>query len=128
MPMAITSQILYDGQGNVTMQFTGVSDGSNETLITKVDVSELQPPPVSVKIMDLNYDVSGGLLQFYWDALDPVKFLELAGNNSIEYNRTNGLVNAAKDLPGFTGDIKISTMGFDIGSSYSFKLVMKKKY
>ena len=126
--MITTSQVLYDGQGNVTMQFTGLSEGDNETLVTKVDVSELQPAPVSVKIMDLNYDVSGGLLQFYWDALDPVKFLELAGNNSIEYNRTNGLVNSAKDLPGFTGDIKISTMGFDIGSSYSFKLVMKKKY
>lgn len=126
--MITTSQVLYDGQGNVTMQFTGLSEGDNETLVTKVDVSALTPVPVSTKIMDVEYDVSGGLLQIFWDALDPVKFLELAGNSKICYERENGAVNKAKDLPGFTGDIKISTVGFDVGSSYSFKLVMKKKY
>ncbi len=126
--MQTTSQILYDGVGNVTMQFTGLSEGDNEALALKVDVSELQPPCRSVKIMCIEYEVVGGLLELFWDALDPVKFLELASVGSFNYERENGMVNKFMSNPDATGDIKFSTQGFDIGSSYSIKLVMKKKY
>lgn len=127
--MQTTSQILYDGIGNVTMQFTGLSEGDNETLVTKVDVSALQPICRSVKIMDIEYEVSGGLLELFWDStMDPAKFLELASVGSFDYCRENGLINPLMASGLGTGNIKFSTVGFDVGSTYSIKLKMKKKF
>lgn len=127
MPMQTTSQLLYDGVRNLAMQFTGVHDGSGgETLVTKVDVAELTPIPDTVKITEIEYEVSGGLLRMYWDADDPVEFLALAGVGSFDYRDFGGMVNAGGF--GRTGNIKFSTIGFDSGSSYSVKLTMKKKF
>lgn len=125
--MQTTSQILYDGVGNVTMHFTGLSEGDNETLALKVDCSVLQPPCRSVKIMDMEYEISGGLVELFWDALDPVKFQELAKHGTFEHYRINGRVNPTMNAGG-TGNILLSTIGFDIGSTYSIKLEMKKKF
>ena len=127
MPMQTTSQILYDGAKNVVMQFTGVNDGSGgETLVTKVDVAALNPVPDTVKITEIEYEVSGGIVRMYWDADDPVEFLDLSSVGEFEYCDIGGLVNAGG--AGRTGNIKFSTIGFDSGSSYSIKLTMKKKF
>lgn len=127
MPMQTTSQILYDGEKNAVMQFTGVHDGSGgETLVTKVDVAELNPVPDTVKITEIEYEVSGGIVRMYWDADDPVEFLDLASVGEFEYCDIGGLVNAG--AAGRTGNILFSTIGFDSGSSYSIKLTMKKKF
>lgn len=128
MAISATVQVLHDGARNVVMQFTGVSDGGpGETNVVKVDVSELVPPPRSVKIKRIaNYDVSGGLLQMSWGADDPVPFLELANVNGISYEGIGGLKNGGGDTA--TGDILFTTLGFEAGSSYSVTLEMTKKF
>jgi hypothetical protein len=126
MPMATTSQVLYDGARNLVMQFTGISDGSNETAAVKVDVSELSPAAKSVKITHITYDVSGGILQLLWAANEPVPFLLLTDVNTVDYESIGGMPNGGDDTA--NGDILFSTLGFEAGSSYSITLEMTKKF
>lgn len=127
MPMQVTSQTLYDGEVNAVMQFTGVCDGSGgETLEPKVIVANLVKSPVSVKPLEITYEVSGGLLRMIWDADDPVGFLDLAGVGIINYEKIGGMKNGGG--PTATGDILFTTVGFDSGSSYAVKFDLRKKF
>ena len=127
MAVQATSQVLYDGITNVIMQFTGVGDGQgDETAAIKVHMADLNPVPFSVKIRNVQYDISSGLVQLLWAAAENVPFLTLSGYNTIDYQDMGGMVNGSGDTA--NGDILISTLGFDAGSTYSVLLEMKKKY
>lgn len=122
-----TSQILYDGNRNVVMQFTGVSDGADpESNVVKVDMSALNPVPKSVKIMKSNYDVQGGVVQLLWAAADPVPFALLEGHDQFDYESIGGMVNGGGDTA--NGNILLSMLGFEAGSTYTIKLEMVKKF
>ena len=124
--MATTSQVLNDGPRRLTMQFTGISEGQgDEVNVVKVRVADLIPIPKSVSVLRISYDVSGGLLQLLWSAVEPVPFLTLSGFNVIDYTMVGGLANGGGDTA--NGDILFSTLGFDTGSSYSVLLEMIKK-
>ena len=125
MPISTTSQTVYDGVRNVVMQFTGRSDGSGqETNVVKVDVSELTPSCAKVRIEKIVYDVDGGVIELLWDAQTPVPFLELATSGAFDYCRAP-LQNGGGDTA--SGDILLSTKGFELNSSYSITIEMKKK-
>ena len=127
MAMTVTSKVLYDGVRNVTMQFTGTSDGSgDEALVTKVDVSTLNPPCERVAVKKTTYDVAYGLLEMYWDALTPVKFASLGGAGVFDYEKIGGLQNVPFEED-VTGDILFSTKGFELNSTYTVTLEMVKK-
>ena len=126
MAMIVTSNILHDGVRNLVMQFTGRSDGSGqETNVVKVDVSELSPPAASVAIRNLRYDVAGGAVQLLWAADVPVPFLLLEGHDEFDYSRITAMPNGGGDTA--NGDILLSTLGFDLGATYSLVLEMIKK-
>jgi hypothetical protein len=126
MAIATTSQTLHDGVRNVVMQFTGISDGSGqEADVIKVDVSELSPPCDRVKILNLTHDVHGGVVTIAWAADTPVVFAQLSGQNETCYRMEGGLQNNADESG--TGDILLSTEGFELNSSYTIKLEMVKK-
>lgn len=127
MAITVTSAILHDGRRNTVMQFTGVSDGSGqETGVVKVDVSTLNPPPVTVKIKKIEYSVNGGDITLSWDADADVDFAVLSGQGCLDYCNMGGMVNNAE--MGKTGDILLSTLGFEENSSYTLKLDMIKKF
>lgn len=127
MAVQSTSQVLYDGAKNVVMQFTGIGDGmGDETAAIKVHMADLTPVPTSVKVKLLTYDISGGLVQFLWAAAENRPFLTLSGYNTIDYSKIGGMPNGGGDTA--NGDILISTLGFDAGSSYSITLEMVKKF
>ena len=129
MAITATATVLYDGQRNVIMQFTGVGDGSgDETNALKVDCSALNPPCASVAIKKCTYDVGYGIVEMLWDrgAYDPVPFAELTESGyPLNYKRINGLVNGGG--PGATGNILFSTKGFELNSTYTVVLEMRKK-
>ena len=127
MSITTTSEVLHDGRRNVVMQFTGVSDGSGqEAGVIKVDVSELSPPPKSVKINYIQYDVNGGIVKLSWDADEDINFATLSTYGEFDYCKINGIVNSAG--LGKTGDILLTTSGFVENSSYTIKLDMIKKF
>lgn len=127
MAIAVTSAVLHDGVRNTVMQFTGVSDGTGqETGVAKVEVSQLSPPPVTVKINRIEYDINGGSVKLSWDADEDKDFAILSGQGFMEYCNINGLVNSAGQ--GRTGDILLSTLGFEENSSYTLKFDLIKKF
>ena len=127
MAITATSEILYDGRRNVIMQFTGISNGTGqETNVTKVDISQLMPKPITVKIERIEYDVTGGVVKLAWDADEDVNFAVLTGFDELDYCNINGMVNSAGY--GKTGNILLSTSGFEENSAYTIKLNMIKKF
>ena len=127
MAIATTSQVLYDGARNGVMQFTGIGDGTgDEAAAIKVHMADLSPVPLSVKVKKIHYDVTGGLVQLLWAAAENVPFLTLGTVDTIDYEKIGGMLNGGGDTA--NGDILISTLGFDAGSSYSVTLEMVKKF
>lgn len=128
MAMTVTAKVLYEGVRNITMQFTGTSDGSgDETLQTKVDVSTLTPPCKRVAVTKVSYDSAYGILRMYWDALTPVEFASFGTAGEFDYCDIGGLQNGAGSGGDVTGDILFSTQGFELNSTYTVKLDMVKK-
>lgn len=123
-----TTKVLHDGGRNLVMQFTGVCDGQgpNEDKAVKVDVSETAGSPRAVKVTKITYEVVGGILRVLWNANDPVTMHDLASSGEFDYERIGGLLNGGGDTA--NGDILFSTLGFDVGSSYSVLLEMTKKF
>lgn len=124
-----TSQVLYDGQRNHVMQFTGVSDGSGNLAQAVLFDPALTIPKCSrVSVRGITADVDFGLVELWWDAEIPVKFAELSGpDNHFSYESIGGITNNVTGR-GATGKILISTGSFSNGSTYMIKLDMVKKY
>jgi hypothetical protein len=121
-----TNRALHDGARNVVYEMTWLSTGTDEPMTVKVDVSELKPPCKAVKITRIEYNVAGGLVRLWWDADDPAVIADLTGVGHFDYKHIGGMVSPLGAAA--TGDIKLSTLGFDSGSSYTIKLSMKKKF
>lgn len=129
MAITTTSQVLYDGLRNVTMQFTGTGDGAgDETNALKVDCAALNPPCKSVAVKLVSSDIGYGVVELLWeDGMGQhVPFLEMTEAGApFDYRKIGGLKNGGPDTA--TGNILFSTKGFELGSTYSITLEMKKK-
>ncbi|NCW67443.1 MAG: hypothetical protein EBV86_02575 [Marivivens sp.] len=132
MADAVTTQTIQDGDRQVVMKFTNISDGTGESAVTKVDVSTLAPESrtgrvcTEVKINRIFYDVSGMSVDILWDATVDALCLSLSGHGMFDYRATGALPNNAG--AGKTGDIAFTTSGATAGDRYFVMLVMTKKY
>ncbi len=128
MPMENTYRAVYDGPIKSVVQFTAVSDGTgDEHLVPKVNVADLENTPKYLKIYEIEYDVVGGLVRLFWESDTPTEFATLSGFGEFDYAE-NKVVMPDTKVPGFTGNILCTTMGFDAGSSYMIKLSLKKSF
>src|SRR3990167_10027668 len=126
MAIATTVQTLHEGPRNLVMQWTGVSDGAGtENLVNRVDVSTPPPACDAVSVRKITGTVEFGIVELYWDALTPVKFAELSGTIDLDYDRISGLRNNAGG--GKNGDLLLSTVGFELDSTYNLQIEMIKK-
>lgn len=125
MADAVTSQTLVDGDRNVVMKFTNISDATGEAAVLKVDVSALNGAPTSVKITKIEYDIQGMSVNVLWDATADVTAIVLGtGQGCFDFSEFGGLINNAG--AGVTGDILFTTIGAALNESYSIVLHMKK--
>jgi hypothetical protein len=124
MADAVSSQTLIDAERNVVMKFTNTSDGTGESAVTKVDVSELKGAPSAVKINKVHYSTSGMVVRMLWDATADVTILDLQGEGCFDATGFGGLYNNAG--AGKTGDIQFTTIGHTAADSYSIILEMQK--
>lgn len=128
--MAITTTIqkLYDGPRKATIQATGLTiDGplsNNLTLATLVDLALLAPVPAQVRVDHIEGEVGYGVVQLFWAALTPIRFAVLSGSRILlDYANIGGLI-----MPvGGTGNILVSTLGFDLNSTFTVKLDLTKR-
>lgn len=125
MAINTTVQTLEEGPRNLIVHWTGVSDGTgSEDGVLKIDVSALSPKCGSVKVNRISGNVDYGMVELYWDAPTPLKFAELSGQIILDYCKAGGLVNNAT---GKTGDVLLSTTGFELNSTYDLLIELVKK-
>lgn len=124
MSVSSTTQRLEFGSRNVAFNLTGLGDGlGQETLVKKVDGTTLTPISLKLRVERISGTVDFGVVVLYWDAPTPVRFAVLSGQVDIDFNRIGGLTNNAA-YP--TGSILLSTLGFELNSTYDLLIEMVK--
>jgi hypothetical protein len=125
MTIQTTCRVVHDGERNLIMQLNGIADGlDQETNAVKVRASDFNCK--TVKILSVTSTVAKGKVKLTWDSMPtPTDFLYLEGSGDEFCYGDRGLTNDAADLA--SGNILLSTSGFEPGSSYSILLKMVKK-
>ena len=133
MADAVTSQTIQDGERNLVMKFTNVSDGTGESAVKKVDVSALATNSkgqtcTKVKIQRIYWATVGMSVKLDFDATSNVLLIGLpaASTGDEYYDSFTGIPNNAGS--GVTGDIDLTTTGHSSGDSYMIILEMIKEY
>ena len=133
MADAVTSQTLFDGDKQVVMKFTNISDGTGESAVKKVDVSALESDIngntcTSVAIEKIWWQCIGMKVRMLFDATSDKFIIELGENQSgyHDYSEFGGIKNNAGS--GKTGDIDFTTVGHSSADTYTIILKMRKTY
>jgi len=133
MADTVTSQKIVDGERNVIMKFTNISDGTGESAVLKVDVSALTPSASGavcnrVTVTKIYIATHGMEVRMFWDATTDVPFFlsSPAATQTLDFSNFTGITNDAG--AGVTGDIVFSTSDASAGDSYWCILEMVKGY
>ena len=124
MADAVTTQTITDTSGvKYVVKLTNVSDGTGETLVKKVDASELtfMTEDGNRKISRVWYSVntanSKSAVELIWDGATNSTSMVLGGNGYMDLRTAgNEIVNNATTP---TGDVLLSTKNFAIGDNYT---------
>ncbi len=132
MADTVSVTVIEDGPRNYIVHLIGLSDGTGETDVVKVDLSTLggpnpanSTPPASLAIKDIQYDVQGYssvTLAFGATADQPLARMALAGMTEFE-----PLLNSIPTATGYTGDILLTSNGATTGATYDIVLRMVKQ-
>jgi hypothetical protein len=120
---AVTSQVLADSPGFTTMLFTNLSDGTGESEIVKVNVSDLTIPCAYVEIVGIDHDIRGMSVAIEWAATTNVVAYICGGHGDHTFSAPIRNNSGA----GITGDIAFTTAAHTAGDSYSIVLYLRKK-
>ena len=126
MADAVTTTIIDNGAKNAVMHFTNVSDGTGESLVTKVDASSLSNPSTNTKILQIWYSLSGMDVDIFFVGAADTLGLTLSSTDSghMDFRSFGGLPATGGDP---TGDLKFSTRSATLGDAYSITIAMKKR-
>ena len=133
MADAVTSQTLVDNNTTAVILLTNISDGTGESLVTKVNVANLAVNALGqactgVSVQKIHTACHGMEFRLFWDATTDVVFFASAQNNQFTFDFSNfgGLRNNAG--AGKTGNILLSTADASGGDTYTIVLEMTKYY
>jgi hypothetical protein len=133
MADAVTSQTLLDGERLAIMKFTNISDGTGETAVTKVNVSNLAKSAsglacTAVTVTKITSVCHGMEVRMYWDATTDVPFFLSTVNTNYEndFSKIGGITNNAGT--GKNGNIVFSTSDQTSGDTYTVVFEMVKSY
>ena len=122
-----------NGWREVTVRFHGISDGTGEADVTKVDISELRTVqgivPTRTKITSIKYMVNGMSVRLEWDRSPNAVIAILgitAGNDGVLDWGGKGLVDPG-EVGDRTGDILLTTGGATSGDTYDITMCIKLK-
>jgi hypothetical protein len=128
MADTVTSQTITDVSGSKTvMKFTNLSDGSGESLVQKMDASELNHVSSSAKIARVVYNINcnsgNGAVEILFDGATNATGLVLSGTGIMDLQTP--AIQIANNATTPTGDILFSTKNFVSGDSYSIILELR---
>ena len=134
MADAVTATTVEDGPKRAVFYLTNTSDGTGESAVTKVDISELSSLQdgtacTGVRIQKITFTNVGMGVKLLWDASTDVIGAQLPADYSdtLDYSDMNGLPNVAAS-GGNTGDIQLTTIWHSSGDTYSVVIHCSKEY
>ena len=124
MADTVTTQTIADTSGvKFVIKMTNVSDGTGETLVKKVDASELtfMTEDGNRKIARIWHSVNTSnpksAVEIVWDGVTDSTAMILGGNGYFDLRTAgNEIVNNATTP---TGDVLLSTKNFAVGDNYT---------
>ena len=124
MADAVTTQTIADTSGvKYVIKMTNISDGTGETLVRKVDASELtfMSEDGNRKIARLWYSVNTSnpksAVEIVWDGATNSTAVMLGGNGYLDLRTAGNEI--ANDATTPSGDVLVSTKNFAIGDNYT---------
>lgn len=127
----VTTETLYNGQRRKIVHWTGISDGTGESGVAKVDISGLTfnngTVPTYTAIDMIDYNIQGyASIRLYWDHTtdDEIAILP-AGSGTIHWYALGGKVDPR--TTGDTGDILLTTNGHSAGDTYDITVYFRPK-
>ena len=124
MADAVTTQTIADTSGvKYVIKMTNISDGTGETLVKKVDASELtfMSEDGNRKIARLWYSVNTAnpksAVEIVWDGATDSTAVILGGNGYLDLRTAGNEI--ANDATTPSGDVLLSTKNFAIGDNYT---------
>ena len=124
MADTVTTQTIADTSGvKFVIKLTNVSDGTGETLVKKVDASEVtfMTEDGLRKISRVWYSVNAAntksAVELVWDGATSATAILLGGNGYMDLRTAGNEVTNNATTP--TGDVLLSTKNFAIGDNYT---------
>lgn len=117
------------GWRKVRVQMNGISDGTGESAVKKIDISDLRRPDGQAVVRTaaelIEYSISGmGSITLEWDRAPREKIAIIPGGTAgglgglFDYRKSGGLVEQSDGTEG-TGDILLTSTGTTSGDSYN---------
>jgi len=124
MPDDVDIQVLNNGERNLIIKLTGKSDGTGETNVKKVDLTNYGCDKVS--LLKVDYDIRGMGIDLFWKGTPNKRIITLSeGQCELSWEDVGGLVNDANNS---NGNILLTTLGANANDTYTITLFLKKKY
>ncbi len=124
MADAVTTQTIADTSGvKFVTKLTNFSDGTGETLIKKIDASEVtfMTEDGNRKLARVWYSVntanSKSCVELIWDGATTGTAMLLSGNGYFDLRTAGNEITNNATTP--TGDVLLSTKNFAIGDNYT---------
>ena len=124
MADVVTTQTIADTSGvKFVSKLTNLSDGTGETLIKKIDASEVtfMTEDGNRKLARVWYSVntanSKSCVELIWDGATSATAMLLSGNGYFDLRTAGNEITNNATTP--TGDVLLSTKNFAIGDNYT---------
>ncbi len=124
MADTVTTQTIADTSGvKFVAKLTNFSDGTGETLVKKVDASELTfmsedgNRTIARVYYSINVSDSKSGVELIWDGTTQSTALFLSGNGFMDFRTDGNSVPNSAGTP--TGDVLLSTKSFASGDNYT---------
>ena len=124
MADAVTTQTISDTSGvKFVAKLTNFSDGTGETLVKKIDASELTfmsedgNRTIARVYYSVNVSDSKSGVELIWDGTTQSTALFLSGNGFMDFRTDGNSIPNSAGTP--TGDVLLSTKSFASGDNYT---------
>ena len=124
MADTVTTQTIADTSGvKFVAKLTNISDGTGETLVKKIDASEVtfMTEDANRKISRVWYSINTSNaksgVEIIWDGTTNATAMLLGGNGYFDLRTAGNEIPNNADTP--TGDVLLSTKNFALGDNYT---------
>ena len=130
MADTVTVRTLTRGLRKMVVQMTGISDGTGETAVQKIDIASLfkanNIPVTYSRIDEIKWDVQGfSSVRLLWDHTADDIIAIMSGRGAVSYEHVGGLVDPRS--AGGTGNILLTSVGASAGATYDITVVLVLK-